>query len=252
MLRGLIDPAGHPRRLGFALSNEWSDHATEKISYLHLAPSKLRTCAVGPTLNTHSDFQEIALRCSVVRRGKTIYDSGKLQSGEKWVMCHSLRNLEDHHFKYPQHRRPGDVHLHFFGTSRLSFGTRDWRFETDDEIRIEAPGFSPTLVNPCWWRLVEPRRAHRGHICLTTVTPRAVIVGGGLAGLAAAVALAERGIGVTVLESRPRLGGRASSFLDKTTGTQIDNCQHVNLGCCTNFQNFCRTLGLADLFPDRA
>jgi squalene-associated FAD-dependent desaturase len=75
-----------------------------------------------------------------------------------------------------------------------------------------------------------------------------VIVGGGLAGLAAAVALAERGVGVTVLESRPRLGGRASSFLDKTTGTQIDNCQHVNLGCCTNFQHFCRTLGLTDLF----
>jgi squalene-associated FAD-dependent desaturase len=77
---------------------------------------------------------------------------------------------------------------------------------------------------------------------------RAVIVGGGLAGLAAAVALAERGVSVTVLESRPRLGGRASSFLDKTSGTQIDNCQHVNLGCCTNFQHFCRTVGLADLF----
>jgi squalene-associated FAD-dependent desaturase len=75
-----------------------------------------------------------------------------------------------------------------------------------------------------------------------------VIVGGGLAGLAAAVALAQRGIAVTVLESRPRLGGRASSFVDKTTGTQIDNCQHVSLGCCTNFRHFCRTVGLDDLF----
>lgn len=75
-----------------------------------------------------------------------------------------------------------------------------------------------------------------------------VIGGGGLAGLAAAVALAERGVTVTVLESRARLGGRASSFIDKTSGTQIDNCQHVNLGCCTNFQHFCRTVGLADLF----
>jgi hypothetical protein len=142
----IIDPAGMPRRLGFALGNEWSDHATEKISYLHLAPSKLRTCAIGPTLNTHTDFQDISLRCSVMRRSQTIYDSGPLSSGEK-SMCHSLRNLEDHHFKYPQHRRPGDVHLHFFGTSRLSFGARDWRFEPDDEIRIEAPGFSPTLIN---------------------------------------------------------------------------------------------------------
>jgi squalene-associated FAD-dependent desaturase len=77
---------------------------------------------------------------------------------------------------------------------------------------------------------------------------RTVIVGGGLAGLAAAVALAERKIAVTVLESRPRLGGRASSFVDKASGTQIDNCQHVSLGCCTNFQHFCRTAGLGDLF----
>ncbi|HEV8069484.1 MAG TPA: hydroxysqualene dehydroxylase HpnE [Planctomycetaceae bacterium] len=86
---------------------------------------------------------------------------------------------------------------------------------------------------------------------MTTIAPRAprtVIVGGGLAGLAAAVALAERGVDVTVLESRPRLGGRASSFVDKATGTQIDNCQHVSLGCCTNFQHFCRTLGLSELF----
>jgi squalene-associated FAD-dependent desaturase len=81
-----------------------------------------------------------------------------------------------------------------------------------------------------------------------SAAPRTVIVGGGLAGLAAAVTLADRGVSVTVLESRPRLGGRASSFVDKATGTQIDNCQHVSLGCCTNFQHFCRTVGLSDLF----
>ena len=83
---------------------------------------------------------------------------------------------------------------------------------------------------------------------MTSTTQRTVIVGGGLAGLAAAVALAQREIAVTVLESRPRLGGRASSFVDKASGTQIDNCQHVSLGCCTNFQHFCRTVGLGDLF----
>ncbi len=74
-----------------------------------------------------------------------------------------------------------------------------------------------------------------------------VIVGGGLAGLAAATALAGRGVSVTLLESRPRLGGRASSFVDRTTGERIDNCQHVNMGCCTNFQHFCRTIGLSHL-----
>jgi len=71
-----------------------------------------------------------------------------------------------------------------------------------------------------------------------------IVVGGGLAGLAAAAALATRGIRVTLLESRPRLGGRASSFTDQVTGTTIDNCQHVSLGCCTNWQHFCDTTGL--------
>lgn len=71
-----------------------------------------------------------------------------------------------------------------------------------------------------------------------------LIIGGGLAGLAAAMALAGRGVPVTLLESRPRLGGRASSFVDRTTGAAIDNCQHVSMGCCTNFRHFCETVGL--------
>ena len=77
---------------------------------------------------------------------------------------------------------------------------------------------------------------------------RIVIVGGGLAGLAAAVALTARGFPCTIIESRPRLGGRASSFHDPTTNTDIDNCQHVTLGCCTNFRHFCHTTGLAEFF----
>lgn len=74
------------------------------------------------------------------------------------------------------------------------------------------------------------------------------IVGGGLAGLAAAVALAGQGVPVEVLESRDRLGGRASSFADPETGETVDNCQHVSMGCCTNLQHFCRTVGIADRF----
>lgn len=142
----VIDDGGVPRRLGFALGNEWSDHPTEKINYLYLAPSKLRECAVGPSLNVADPFADVRLRCTVSRGGAVLYDSGELRSGES-AMCHSLRNIEDHHFKYTQHRRPGDVHLHFFGTSKLSYGSRAWRYETGDEIRIEAPGFSAPLVN---------------------------------------------------------------------------------------------------------
>lgn len=76
----------------------------------------------------------------------------------------------------------------------------------------------------------------------------AIVVGGGLAGLATAVGLARNGVGVTVLESRPRLGGRASSFQDRDSGIAIDNCQHVSMGCCTNFRHFCETVGIADAF----
>jgi len=73
---------------------------------------------------------------------------------------------------------------------------------------------------------------------------RVAVVGGGLAGLAAAVALAERGLSVELFESRRRLGGRAASFSDPVTGDLVDHCQHVSLGCCTNFADFCRRVGV--------
>ena len=78
--------------------------------------------------------------------------------------------------------------------------------------------------------------------------PRLAIVGGGLAGLAVAASLADRGLDITLVESRPRLGGRASSFVDPTTGELVDNCQHVSMACCTNLADFCRRVGTADLF----
>ena len=142
----IIDEAGTPRRLGFALGNEWSDHATENINYLYLAPSKLRTCAVGPELISDFDFSRLSLNCTVRRNAETIYESGELFSGEEF-MCHSLANCEDHHFKYPQHRQPGDVHLHYFGTSKLSHTSRDWKYQTGDEITISAEEFGAPLVN---------------------------------------------------------------------------------------------------------
>jgi squalene-associated FAD-dependent desaturase len=81
---------------------------------------------------------------------------------------------------------------------------------------------------------------------------RVVIIGGGLAGLAAAAALAGRDLDVTLLESRTRLGGRAGSFTDSASGQLLDVCQHVSMGCCTNLAHFCRTVGIAHfLRPQR-
>jgi len=76
---------------------------------------------------------------------------------------------------------------------------------------------------------------------------RVAVIGGGLAGLACAAALAPRGFRVTVLESRRRLGGRASSFTDPESGQLVDACQHVSMGCCTNLDHFFDTLGVAGL-----
>ena len=80
---------------------------------------------------------------------------------------------------------------------------------------------------------------------LPLTSPRVLIVGGGLAGLSAAAALANRGLKITLLESRPRLGGRASSFTDPATGEPVDNCQHVSMACCTNLADFCRRVARA-------
>ena len=70
-----------------------------------------------------------------------------------------------------------------------------------------------------------------------------VVIGGGFAGLSAGVALAERGVRVTILESRPRLGGRASSFRDAATGTVVDNGQHALMGCYRRTLAFLERIG---------
>ena len=70
------------------------------------------------------------------------------------------------------------------------------------------------------------------------------IVGGGVAGIAAAVRLAEYHVPVTLVETRIKLGGRATSFVDPKTGDVLDNCQHVLMGCCTNLIDLYKRLGV--------
>ena len=71
-----------------------------------------------------------------------------------------------------------------------------------------------------------------------------MVIGGGLAGLAAGVALADAGLRVRLFEQRPYLGGRATSYA-LPNGEHVDNCQHVTLGCCTNLEDFYRRVGSA-------
>jgi squalene-associated FAD-dependent desaturase len=72
-----------------------------------------------------------------------------------------------------------------------------------------------------------------------------IVIGGGLAGLAAGVALADAGWRVRLFEQRPFLGGRATSYV-LPDGEHVDNCQHVTFGCCTNLEDFCARVGSAD------
>ena len=78
------------------------------------------------------------------------------------------------------------------------------------------------------------------------LTKTVVILGGGLAGLSAARCLIERGYHVTLVEKRPFLGGRAYSFYDRQAKCEVDNGQHIFMGCCTYYQDLLRALGVAD------
>ncbi len=77
-------------------------------------------------------------------------------------------------------------------------------------------------------------------------SPDVIVVGGGVAGIAAAVSLALAGASVHLVEARRRLGGRATSFVDAPTGEVLDNCQHVALGCCTRYRRLLDLLGATD------
>lgn len=140
----LIGPDGTPHRIGLCLANEFSDHVTERHNYLWLAHSKLRQASLGPELLVGVPPEHIEGTSRIVRDGATIWEKPFL-SGEA-NMSHSLSNLEHHHFKYALFRRPGDIHVHFFGTATLSFsdgiGTQE-----GDVFEIAAAPFTLPLRN---------------------------------------------------------------------------------------------------------
>lgn len=142
----LIDADGTPVRIGLVQGNEFSDHVLESKNYLYLAQSKLRSCSLGPEIVIGGDLaKEIRGEARIERGDKTIW-SGPLASGEPW-MCHTLANLEHHHFKHDEHRHPGDAHVHFFGADLFSFKDR-LHLEDGDEMVIAFEGFGRPLRNP--------------------------------------------------------------------------------------------------------
>lgn len=140
----VIAPDGTPVRVGVALGNEFSDHVVERKNYLFLAHSKLRQSAFGPELRLGPVPADIRGTSRIRRNGKVIFEKPFL-TGEA-NMSHTLANLEHHHFKYAEHRVPGDVHVHYFGTATLSFAD-GIKTEPGDVFEIEAPGFGRPLRN---------------------------------------------------------------------------------------------------------
>nr|WP_314258965.1 AraD1 family protein [uncultured Devosia sp.] len=141
----LIDHEGQPRRLGFTLANEFSDHVTERVNYLYLAHSKLRACAFGPELRVGDLPAHIEGKSRIWRDGKVLWEKPFL-SGED-NMSHTIANLEYHHFKYDLFRQPGDVHVHMFGTATLSFAD-GIKTQDGDIFEIEEAQFGAALRNP--------------------------------------------------------------------------------------------------------
>lgn len=141
----LISDTGEPLRLGFAIANEFSDHRMEKTNYLYLAPSKLRNCAIGPELSIGNfAFDDVPGRVAILRGSDVLWQK-EIRSGGK-NMCHSLENLEHHHFKYAEHRQPGDMHVHFFGASAFSFGD-GLMLEQGDVMEVAFPLLGRPLRN---------------------------------------------------------------------------------------------------------
>jgi hypothetical protein len=142
----VIGDDGQPYRIGFAIGNEFSDHVTERQNYLYLAHSKLRACSFGPALLVGELPQHIQGHSRVIGADGAVRWEKAFFSGEQ-NMSHTIENLEHHHFKYELFNRPGDVHVHFFGTATLSFAD-NIQVQPGETFEIEADAFGPPLRNP--------------------------------------------------------------------------------------------------------
>jgi hypothetical protein len=133
---------GTPWRVGFALGNEYADHVMERQNY---STSLTRSCASAAA-------DPSCCRCAAGERAGSAGCCGGRNRSDEWLsgednMAHSIANLEHHHFKYADFRRPGDVHVHFFGVATGSF-TKNVKAAPGDVFEIACPAFGRPLRNP--------------------------------------------------------------------------------------------------------
>lgn len=141
----LVGPDGRPFRIGYTLANDLSDHETERLNFMYIAPSKLRDCAIGPELLIGQLPDRVEGHSRIWRDGKLLWE-GRFESGEA-NMSYSIANLEHHHFRHPAFRRPGDLHAHFFGCPVISFG-EGVRTQHGDVFEFDVPIFGRPLRSP--------------------------------------------------------------------------------------------------------
>jgi hypothetical protein len=140
----IVADDGTPWRIGMATGNEFSDHVFERRNYLNLAGSKLRMCSIGPELVVDAAFDDVPGAVKILRNGESIWEK-QIRTGER-NMCHSLANLEHHHFKFAAHRQAGMVHIHFMGADCLSFG-EGIRLQAGDITEVQFAEFGRPLRN---------------------------------------------------------------------------------------------------------
>lgn len=141
----VVDGAGVPCRVGYALANEITDHRMNADNLLYGAHAKLRQCALGPELLLGELPERVSGETRIVRNDAPAWRAS-FETGAS-VLTHSLANLEHHHFKYPAHRRAGDVHVHCLGAAVTS-ASDEFEPAPGDRFEIECAAFGRALVNP--------------------------------------------------------------------------------------------------------
>lgn len=150
----IVAPDSTPFRIGYTLANDLSDHETERLNFMYVAPSKLRDCAMGPELLIGDLPDRVEGHSRIWRDGKMLWE-GVFESGEA-NMSYSIANLEHHHFRHPTFRRPGDLHAHLFGCPVISFG-EGVRTQDGDVFEFDVPVFGHPLRNPVRFETGAPR-----------------------------------------------------------------------------------------------